>query len=88
MNIVWAALIIAATTAVAVAAMLAARRRAPAGSYFADGDRAGGIFGVVATGFSVLLGFLIPRAVLIIDQQLEVIGGDVTVPCDAEGNEV
>ena len=59
MNIVWAFLIVAAATAVAVAAMLAVRRRAPEGSYFADSDRAAGIFGVVATGFSVLLGFLI-----------------------------
>jgi hypothetical protein len=50
---------VATATAVAVAAMLAVRRRAPEGSYFTDGDRAGGIFGVVATGFSVLLGFLI-----------------------------
>ena len=48
-----------AATAVAVAAMLAVRRRAPEGSYFADSDRAAGIFGVLATGFSVLLGFLI-----------------------------
>ena len=39
--------------------MLAVRRRDPEGSYFADSDRAAGIFGVVATGFSVLLGFLI-----------------------------
>ena len=59
MNIVWAALIVLAATAIAVAAMLAVRRRAPEGSYFADSDRAAGIFGVLATGFSVLLGFLI-----------------------------
>lgn len=59
MNIFWAALIIAAATAVAVGAMLAVRRRAPEGSYFSDGDRASGVFGVLATGFSVLLGFLI-----------------------------
>ena len=59
MNIVWAALFVLAATAVAVAAMLAVRRKAPEGSYFADSDRAAGIFGVVATGFSVLLGFLI-----------------------------
>ena len=39
--------------------MLAVRRKAPEGSYFADSDRAAGIFGVLATGFSVLLGFLI-----------------------------
>ena len=59
MNIVWAALIIVAATAVAVAAMLAVRRGAPEGGYFTDSDRAAGIFGVLATGFSVLLGFLI-----------------------------
>ncbi len=35
------------------------RRRAPEGSYFADGDRASGVFGVLATGFSVLLGFIV-----------------------------
>ena len=59
MNLLWAALIIAAVTTVAVTAMLIARRRAPEGGYFADGDRASGVFGVIATGFSVLLGFLI-----------------------------
>ena len=59
MNLVWAALIIAAVTAPAVAAMLLVRRRAPEGSYFADGDRAAGVFGVLATGFSVLLGFIV-----------------------------
>ena len=31
----------------------------PGGSYFSDGDRASGVFGVPATGFSVLLGFII-----------------------------
>jgi hypothetical protein len=59
MNIVWAALIIVVVAAIAVAAMLAVRRVAPEGSWFADSDRAAGIFGVLATGFSVLLGFLI-----------------------------
>src|SRR3954471_1034157 len=39
--------------------MLLLRRRAPEGGYFADGDRAAGVFGVLATGFSVLLGFII-----------------------------
>jgi amino acid transporter len=58
-NIVVAALIVVAATGVAVTAMLVARRRAPEGGYFADGDRASGVFGVIATGFSVLLGFLI-----------------------------
>jgi hypothetical protein len=59
MNVVWAALLIAATTAVAVTAMLLVRRGAPEGSRFADGDRASGVFGVLATGFSVLLGFIV-----------------------------
>jgi hypothetical protein len=39
--------------------MLFVRRGAPEGSYFRDGDRASGVFGVLATGFSVLLGFII-----------------------------
>jgi amino acid transporter len=59
MDVVWATLVIAGTTSVAVAAMLLVRRRAPEGSYFADGDRAAGVFGVLATGFSVLLGFVV-----------------------------
>jgi hypothetical protein len=59
MNIAIASLIVLGATALAVAVMLVARRRAPEGGYFADGDRAAGIFGVLATGFSVLLGFLI-----------------------------
>jgi hypothetical protein len=46
-------------TAAAVTAILAARRRAPDGGSFHDGDRAAGIFGVLATAFSVLLGFLV-----------------------------
>jgi len=59
MNMVWAALIIVVSTAAAVAAMLLVRRRAPEGGYFTDGDRAAGVFGVLATGFSVVLGFII-----------------------------
>jgi hypothetical protein len=58
-NLVWAALVIAAVAALAIAAMLLVRRGAPEGSYFADGDRASGVFGVLATGFSVLLGFVV-----------------------------
>jgi hypothetical protein len=59
MNLVWAMLVVAATAALAVAAMLLVRRGAPEGSRFADGDRASGVFGVLATGFSVLLGFVV-----------------------------
>src|SRR6187551_1198615 len=39
--------------------MLLLRRRAPDGGYFNDGDRAAGVFGVLATGFAVLLGFIV-----------------------------
>jgi hypothetical protein len=59
MNLVWAILITAGAVCVSVTAMLFVRRRAPAGSYFSDGDRASGVFGVLATGFSVLLGFIV-----------------------------
>jgi len=58
-NIVLGLLVTAAVTAATVAAMLLVRRHAPEGSYFADGDRAAGVFGVLATGFSVLLGFIV-----------------------------
>jgi hypothetical protein len=58
-NIVLGFLVIAVVTGIAVAGMLIVRRHAPDGGYVADGDRAAGVFGVIATGFSVLLGFLI-----------------------------
>jgi hypothetical protein len=59
MIFVWSALIVASVTAFAVAAMLLVRRGAPEGSRFTDGDRASGVFGVLATGFSVLLGLVV-----------------------------
>ena len=59
MNLVIGAVVVVVVTAIAVTAMLLVRRRAPEGSYFRDGDRAAGVFGVLATGFSVLLGFII-----------------------------
>src|SRR5689334_24341737 len=59
MNLVLAVLIVVAVTAVAIAAMLLVRRRAPEGSYFEDGDRAAGVFGVLATGFAILVGFVV-----------------------------
>jgi amino acid transporter len=67
-NLVWAALITLGVTAVAVGAMLLVRRGAPEGGYFADGDRAAGVFGVLATGFSVLLGFIVFLAFTSYDQ--------------------
>jgi hypothetical protein len=67
-NVVWAALITAGAAAIAVAALLLVRRKAPEGSFFADGDRAAGVFGVLATGFSVLLGFIVFLAFESFDQ--------------------
>jgi len=58
-NIVLGFLLIAFLTSLAVGLMLLVRRHAPEGGFVADGDRAAGVFGVIATGFSVLLGFLI-----------------------------
>jgi hypothetical protein len=58
-NVVIGALIVVGVTAVAVTVMLFVRRGAPEGSYFADGDRASGVFGVLATGFAILLGFVV-----------------------------
>jgi hypothetical protein len=62
MNLAWASLVIVGATTFAVTAMLLVRRRAPEGSSFNDGDRAAGVFGVLATGFSVLLGFIVVLA--------------------------
>jgi hypothetical protein len=59
MNLAVAVFIVVASTGVAIVAMLWVRRRAPDGSYFHDGDRAAGVFGVLATGFAVLLGFVV-----------------------------
>jgi hypothetical protein len=58
-NLVAAALIVAAASAVAIASLLFVRRRAPEGGYFNDSDRAAGIFGVLAGAFFFLLGFIV-----------------------------
>jgi hypothetical protein len=62
MNLLVATLIVAVSAGLAIAAVLLVRRRAPDGSYFADGDRAAGVFGVLATGFAVLLGLVVVLA--------------------------
>src|SRR6188472_3912882 len=48
--------------------MLLVRRRAPEGSYFQDGDRASGVFGVLAGGFAIFAGFIIFLAFTSYDQ--------------------
>ena len=68
MSVFLSVLTVVAVTSVAVAAMLLVRRRAPAGSVFEDGDRASGVFGVLATGFSVLLGLIVFLAFSSYDQ--------------------
>ncbi len=59
MNLFVAIVIIVGATTVGITAMLLVRRDAPDGSYFNDGDRAAGVFGVLATGFAVLLGLVV-----------------------------
>ena len=68
MNLPLALGITIAVTAVAIAAMLLVRRRAPEGSYFQDGDRASGVFGVLAGGFAIFAGFIIFLAFTTYDQ--------------------
>jgi hypothetical protein len=62
MNLAVALVVVVASAGLAIAAMLLVRRRAPEGSYFNDGDRAAGVFGVLATGFAVLLGLVVVLA--------------------------
>ncbi len=59
MSIVWGVVIVTVVAAVAITAMLLVRRGAPEGSRFTDGDRASGVFGVLATGFALLAGFVV-----------------------------
>ena len=59
MTLLGAGLVILGVATVAIGAMLFVRRTAPAGSYFEDGDRAAGVFGVLSTGFAILLGFVV-----------------------------
>src|SRR3954471_14146005 len=68
MSIILAIAVVALVTSIAVAALLLVRRLAPAGSVFEDGDRAAGVFGVLATGFSVLLGLIVFLAFSSYDQ--------------------
>lgn len=68
MSIILAIVVVGLVTSIAVAALLLVRRRAPEGSVFEDGDRAAGVFGVLATGFSVLLGLIVFLAFSSYDQ--------------------
>jgi hypothetical protein len=68
MSLFWTVLILIAANAATIAAMLLVRRRAPEGSYFKDGDRASGVFGVLAGGFAIFAGFIIFLAFTTYDQ--------------------
>jgi hypothetical protein len=59
MSLFWAIVIVVVADAVAIAALLLVRRGAPAGSYFSDGDRASGVFGLLGAGFAIFAGFVI-----------------------------
>src|SRR5690349_22404787 len=59
MNVFVALLVVVASSAAAISALLFVRRTAPDGGYFHDGDRAAGVFGVLATGFAIVLGFVV-----------------------------
>jgi hypothetical protein len=58
-NLFLAAVVTTAASAASIATILVIRRRAPEGGFFNDGDRAAGVFGVLATAFTLLLGFVV-----------------------------
>jgi hypothetical protein len=66
-NLWLTAVIVIGATAIAVGVFLLIRRYAPEDGFFTDGDRAAGVFGVLATGFAVLLGFVVYLAFLSYD---------------------
>jgi hypothetical protein len=68
MSLLWTIVALVVANAVAISAMLLVRRRAPEGSYFKDGDRASGVFGVLAGGFAIFAGFIIFLAFTTYDQ--------------------
>jgi hypothetical protein len=68
MSLLWAGVVLVAANVATIAAMLLVRRRAPEGSYFTDGDRASGVFGVLAGGFAIFAGFIIFLAFTTYDQ--------------------
>jgi hypothetical protein len=70
LNIWFGVVVVFVAVAISVTALLLVRRNAPEGGYFSDGDRAAGVFGVLATGFAVLLGFIVFLAFASYDQSL------------------
>jgi hypothetical protein len=68
MSLLWTILVLVVVNLATITAMLLVRRRAPEGSYFTDGDRASGVFGVLAGGFAIFAGFIIFLAFTTYDQ--------------------
>ena len=68
MGVFWSIVILLVANVVTIGAMLLVRRGAPEGSYFQDGDRASGVFGVIAGGFAIFAGFIIFLAFTTYDQ--------------------
>jgi hypothetical protein len=68
LSLLWTIVVLIAANLVTIGAMLLVRRRAPEGSYFMDGDRASGVFGVLAGGFAIFAGFIIFLAFTTYDQ--------------------
>jgi hypothetical protein len=68
MSLLWTIGILVIANGATIGTMLLVRRRAPEGSYFTDGDRASGVFGVLAGGFAIFAGFIIFLAFSTYDQ--------------------
>src|SRR6476469_2301217 len=68
MRVMWTIVILLVANAFAISAMLLVRRGAPEGGRFKDGDRASGVFGVLAGGFAIIAGFIIFLAFTTYDQ--------------------
>jgi hypothetical protein len=69
-NLLLTVTIVLVTVAVSVGVFLVLRRLSPQGGFFTNGDRAAGVFGVLATGFAVLLGFVVYLAFTTYDTAL------------------
>ena len=72
--LLWSLVVLVVANAVTIGTMLLVRRRAPEGSYFTDGDRASGVFGVLAGGFAIFAGFIIFLAFTTYDESR--VGGE------------
>jgi hypothetical protein len=68
MSLPWTLVALLAANLARISAMLLVRRRAPEGGYFTSGDRASGVFGVLAGGFAIFAGFVIFLAFSTYDQ--------------------